>query len=141
MKLNYRGRCHICRCPLDPHVIVDSMFEYLQVLAWSSITNVNVSANDRWLKILGPAKTVRMCGGCYFTQPKISPKDLILRETTGAKLVNNSPPRKTWNDAEMIDWFKRIPQCPIAWGDIPQKDRRYPFFGFIILLSNPLEFR
>jgi len=141
MKLNYRGRCHICRCPLDPHVIVDSRFEQLQVLAWSSLTNVNVSSNDSWLKILSPCKTVRLCGDCYFFKPKISPKGLISRETTGSKLVDNCPPRKTWNDREMIEWFRRVPSCPIAWGDIPEKDRRYPVMGFIILLSNPPVFR
>jgi len=126
----------MCKCPLDPKIIVDSKFEHLQVLAWSCLTNINVSANDSWLKILSPNQTVRMCGDCYFIKPKISPKELVLRETTGSKLVNNSPPRKTWNDREMLDWFKSVPLCPIAWGDIPEKDRFFPVMGFMIIYQS-----
>jgi hypothetical protein len=103
------------------------MFEYLQVLAWSSLTDVNVTANDTWFKIQNVNKTVRLCRDCY-RPPKTSLKDILKRETSGLKL--KGPPRKAWNDAEMWAWYNGIRTCPQSFYDIEN-----PFItnnGFII---------
>jgi len=115
MQLKHRGRCHYCRAPLDPHVVVSSTFEYLQVLAWTCLTNVDVTANDTWFKILNVNKTVRLCRECY-RPPKTSLKDILKRETSGLKL--KGPARKTWNDAEIWAWYNGIRTCPQSFYDI-----------------------
>ena len=127
MQLKHRGRCHYCRAPLDPHVVVSSMFEYLQVLAWSSLTDVNVTANDTWFKIQNVNKTIRLCRDCYQV-PKTSLRGIILRETKSLK--QKSPPRKTWNDAEIWAWYNGIRTCPHTFFELEN-----PFIadsGFVI---------
>lgn len=59
--MKFTGRCHSCKVPLDPRIIVDNMSDYRQVLAWSNLTNINVVSNDSIYKFLGPHKVVRMC--------------------------------------------------------------------------------
>lgn len=109
MQLKHRGRCHCCRAPLDPHVVVSSTFEYLQVIAWTCLTRVDVTANDTWFKIVNVNKTVRLCYDCYHP-PKTSLKDILKRDASGLKI--KGPPRKTWNDAEMWAWYNGIRTCP-----------------------------
>jgi hypothetical protein len=92
-------------------------------MSWSILTDADVTANDTWYKILSPQKTVRVCQECYWP-PKTLFKDILKRETTGRKF--ESPKRKSWNDAEILAWYKGIRTCPI------EIHYDYPDYGFTI---------
>lgn len=132
MKLRFRGRCHSCRAALDPRVIVESQFEFYQVLTWACLTDVNVAANDCIYKFISPYKVVRMCHDCYNFKPKVSLRELTLRETHGSKLKVDVPPRKTWNDFEIYQWYKGISNCPLSWLEVPNEFKVYPYYGFYV---------
>lgn len=133
MKLKFKGRCHSCRAPLDPFVVVESSFEFNQVITWGCLTNVNITSNDCLYKFTSPNKVVRMCHDCYKFKPKVSLRELILRETHGSKLKNDVPPRKTWNDFEIYSWYKGM-----TWAEMPEEFRVYPDYGFIIKFYTPV---
>lgn len=138
MKLKFKGRCHLCKCPLDPYIAVESSFELNQVMTWGCLTHVNVVSNDCLYKFASPHKVVRMCHDCYNLKPKVSLGKLILRETQGSKLKIDIPPRKTWNDAELCDWYKGITTSPMSWEELPQEFKIYPVNGFIIKFYTPV---
>jgi hypothetical protein len=139
MKLKFRGRCHSCRAPLDPFVAVESSFELNQVMTWACLTDVNVVSNDCLYKFTSPQKVVRMCHDCYNLKPKVSLRELILRETQGSKLKIDVPPRKTWNDSEIYEWYKGIPSCPMSWSELPNEFRVvYPSHGFVVKFYTPV---
>jgi len=131
MELKFKGRCYECRAPLDPSVHVYSKFEFQQVLAWSNLTNINIISNDCMYKFLGPHKVVRMCLDCFAFKPKISLGGLVSRET-GSKLRIDVPPRKTWNDVEILHWYKEMKNCPLSWSELPPELKKYPVYGLII---------
>jgi hypothetical protein len=127
MKICHKGRCHFCQVPLDPYVAIFSVFEYMQVLAWSAYTDVDVSANDSWYKILNFKKTVKLCRDCFYaTKPSF--REILKRETTGLRL--ESPKRKSWNDMEIWKWYNGITTCPVSFYDM--FDHEYPYAGFAI---------
>ena len=132
MQLKHRGRCHYCRAPLDPHVVVSSTYEYIQVLAWLALTHVDVTANDTWFKILSVNKTVRLCRDC-FKKPTISLKDILKRETSGLKI--KGPARKTWNGCEIWEWYNGIRTCPQSFFDI--ENPIISSNGFVIKYLDP----
>ena len=138
MKLRFKGRCHSCRAPLDPYVMVESTFEFNQVMTWACLTDVNVVANDFLYRFTSPHKVVRMCHDCYNFKPKVSLRELVSRETHGSKLKIRVPPRKTWNDSEIYNWYKGILTCPLTWSELPEEFRVYPFNGFIIKFYTPV---
>jgi hypothetical protein len=117
MELKFRCRCHFCRAALDPHIVVRYWAEYLLVVKWINFTKVNVTSNDAWLRILAPNKTVRCCRDCY-SRPKISLRDIIRRETRGVSSFK-SPPRKTWNDQEIIQWYSAMQNW--SYEDVPDE--------------------
>jgi len=108
-----RGRCHFCKSPVDPYVIVDTMYEFKLVNTWAYLTDVDVTANDAIYKILSPNRTVRTCRDCFFP-PKFSSKDLLARET-GQRVRFKVPPRKTWNSQEIYDWYTQMKTCPLTY--------------------------
>lgn len=91
------------------------MTEFRLVNAWAYLTDVDVTANDAWYKILSPHKTVRTCHDC-FVRPKFSLKDVLARET--GKVSFKLPPRKTWNSQEIYDWYTKMKTCPFTHEEV-----------------------
>lgn len=106
MKFKCQSRCHFCKVPLNPYIEVIGTFEYLKAVTWSCICPIDVTANDRWLRILSYNKTVPVCRDCYkLKYYKTNFKGLLDREITG-KSQFKKPIRLAKTDNDLLGWQK-----------------------------------
>ena len=108
MKFKCTARCHYCRVPLNPYIEVIGMFDYLKILTWSHICPINVVANDQWLRVLGPSRTVRVCKDCWDLRNfKVKLRGILNREVMG-RIPVKEPLRLAVGDNYMLDWLKHM---------------------------------
>ena len=108
MRLRCTSRCHYCRVPLNPYIEVSGGFDLMKVITWCNLNPIDVSANDSWYRILGPNRTVRVCGGCHLLKYyKTNIKQLFKREVTGKHRLKE--PFKRAVGADILQgWFGHL---------------------------------
>ena len=106
MKFKCKSRCHYCKVPLEPYIEVVGTFDYLKAITWSCICPIDVTANDRWLKILSYHRTVPVCRDCYKPY-KTNFKGLLEREVTG-RCPFKKPECMAKTDNELLGWMKHL---------------------------------
>jgi len=105
LRVEWSNICNLCNCPLNIRIIfprrIDT-FIILKCILCTSVYNLNLEENKRYIKIKNRKKTY-MCKYC-FNNGYVSNNYIIQREISGTRQIRN----KAWTKEDLHDWCEKV---------------------------------
>lgn len=104
-RVEWSNACNICNCPLNIRIIfprrIDT-FIILKIILCTSVYNLNLEDNKRYVKINNRKKTY-MCKYC-FNNGYVCNNYIIQREISGIRRTSNN----AWTEDDLHDWCEKV---------------------------------